>query len=71
MAAGLLVADRPGGALDRQTLVVAGVVILGAVMSVLDTTIVNVALDSLSRDLRSPLGTIHGSRPATCCRSRW
>ena len=31
------------------------VVILGAIMSVLDTTIVNVALDTLSRDLNAPL----------------
>ena len=35
---------------------VAIVVILGAIMSVLDTTIVNVALDDLSRDLHAPLG---------------
>jgi EmrB/QacA subfamily drug resistance transporter len=48
----------PGQGLDRRTLVVAGVVILGMIMSVLDTTIVNVALDKLSQDLNSPLGTI-------------
>jgi EmrB/QacA subfamily drug resistance transporter len=34
---------------------IAIVVILGAIMSVLDTTIVNVALDDLSKDLHSPL----------------
>ncbi len=37
---------------------VAIVVIVGAVMSILDTTIVNVALESLSRDLDAPLSTI-------------
>jgi hypothetical protein len=44
--------------LSREVKVVAGVVVLGVVMSVLDTTIVNVALDTLSRDLHSPLSTI-------------
>ena len=34
------------------------VVIVGAIMSILDTTIVNVALESLSRDLDAPLSTI-------------
>jgi EmrB/QacA subfamily drug resistance transporter len=48
----------PSRGLDRETLVVAGVVILGAIMSILDATIVNVALDALSRDLSSPLSTI-------------
>src|SRR4051794_12480505 len=46
------------GGLDRSTLVVAGVATLGLVMAVLDTTIVNVALDTLSRDLGAPLSTI-------------
>ena len=32
---------------------IAGVVILGMVMSILDTTIVNVALDTLGHDLHS------------------
>ena len=44
--------------LDRSTLVIAGVATLGLIMAVLDTTIVNVALDALSRDLHAPLGTI-------------
>jgi EmrB/QacA subfamily drug resistance transporter len=44
--------------LDRGTWIVAGVVIVGMFMSILDTTIVNVALDSLSRDLNSPLSTV-------------
>ena len=37
---------------------VAIVVIVGAIMSILDTTIVNVALESLARDLDAPLSTI-------------
>ena len=37
---------------------IAGVVILGMTMSILDTTIVNVALDTLGRDLHSPLSQI-------------
>ena len=47
-----------GGSLDRATLVVAGVVILGALMAILDTTVVNVALNTLGRELGSPLPTI-------------
>jgi len=42
----------------RHTWVVAGVVILGMTMSILDTTIVNVALNTLSRDLHSPLSQV-------------
>jgi EmrB/QacA subfamily drug resistance transporter len=37
---------------------IAGVVILGMIMSILDTTIVNVALDTLGRDLHSPISQI-------------
>src|SRR3954449_4823272 len=55
-------ASSPGGwlsgGLDRATLVVAGVATLGLIMAVLDTTIVNVALDTLSRELHAPLATI-------------
>ena len=50
--------ERLSGGLDRPTLVVAGVATLGLIMAVLDTTIVNVALDTLSRDLHAPLSTI-------------
>src|SRR3954451_24094315 len=39
-------------------LVAAGVATLGLIMAALDTTIVNVALDTLSRDLHAPLSTI-------------
>src|SRR6201992_2582562 len=38
---------------------IAGVVILGMTMSILDTTIVNVALDTLSRELHTTLAQIH------------
>jgi EmrB/QacA subfamily drug resistance transporter len=51
-------AERLSGGLERPTLVVAGVATLGLIMVVLDTTIVNVALDTLSSDLHAPLSTI-------------
>src|SRR3984957_10476118 len=44
--------------LDPHVKRVAIVVVLGMIMSVLDTTIVNVALDSLSRDLHTSLSDI-------------
>ena len=44
--------------LDRATLIVAGVMLLGAVMSILDTTVVNVAIDRLAVDFHSSLTTI-------------
>jgi EmrB/QacA subfamily drug resistance transporter len=49
---------RFDGGLDRSTLVVAAVTTLGLIMAVLDTTIVNVALDALSRDLHASLSRI-------------
>ncbi|MGN6189044.1 MAG: MDR family MFS transporter [Conexibacter sp.] len=48
-------ADAP---LGREVWVVAGVVVLGVFMSILDTTIVNVALATLARELHSSLDTI-------------
>ena len=48
----------PSDALGREVWLVAAVVIVGVVMSILDTTIVNVALETLSRELDSPLNTI-------------
>ena len=36
--------------LDRQVLVVAGVVVLGAIMSILDITVVSVALQTFQRE---------------------
>jgi EmrB/QacA subfamily drug resistance transporter len=47
-----------GDHIERHVWVVAGVVILGMLMSILDTTIVNVALRTLSRDLHSPLAQV-------------
>jgi len=44
--------------LDRRTWRIAIVVILGSIMSVLDTTVVNVALEPLSRDLHVTLDDI-------------
>ena len=44
--------------LDRSTWIVAGVVLLGAVMSILDTTVINVAIDRLAVDFKTSLTTI-------------
>src|SRR5919109_648007 len=44
--------------LDRGIIVISAVVVIGAFMSILDGTIVNVALATLSRELHSPLHTI-------------
>src|SRR3954471_9845792 len=49
--------ERLSGGLDRSTVVVAGVATLGLIMAVLDTTIVNVALDTLARDMHVSLAT--------------
>ena len=44
--------------LSREVYLVAAVVIVGVIMSILDTTIVNVALEVLSRELDASLNTI-------------
>jgi EmrB/QacA subfamily drug resistance transporter len=44
--------------LDRNTWIVAGVVLLGAIMSILDTTVINVAIDRLAVDFNTSLTTI-------------
>jgi EmrB/QacA subfamily drug resistance transporter len=44
--------------LDRSTWIVAGVVLLGAVMSILDTTVINVAINRLAIDFNTDLTTI-------------
>src|SRR3954468_20531550 len=51
-------ATAPQEGLDRTVLAVAGVVVLGAVMSILDTTVVNVAINTLARDFDTSLATI-------------
>jgi EmrB/QacA subfamily drug resistance transporter len=50
--------ERLSGGLDRSTLTVAGVAVLGLIMAALDTTIVNVALDTLARDLHVSLAAV-------------
>src|SRR6201991_3796049 len=44
--------------MDRALWRVASVVVLGTIMSILDTTIVNVAIETLGRQLYAPLSTI-------------
>ncbi len=44
--------------LGREVWIVSAVVVIGVIMSILDTTIVNVALETLSRELNAPLNTI-------------
>jgi EmrB/QacA subfamily drug resistance transporter len=53
--------DSGGGGfagLERRVWVVSGVIVLGTIMSILDTTIVNVALDTLARRFHTSLSTI-------------
>ena len=50
--------SRSAGGIEPHVKRVAIVVILGAIMSVLDTTIVNVALHDLSGDLHAPLSSV-------------
>ena len=44
--------------IDRHVWRIASVVILGSIMSILDTTIVNIALETLGRELHSTLADI-------------
>jgi EmrB/QacA subfamily drug resistance transporter len=44
--------------LDRHVVALAGIVVLGAAMTVLDLTIVNVAVPTLGRDLHASISTI-------------
>ena len=53
-----MLSRRPTERLDPHVKRVAIVIVLGMIMSILDTTIVNVALDSLSRDLHTSLSDI-------------
>ena len=52
------VADAPEQLFDRRLIQISSVVILGIIMSILDTTIVNVALDTLARDFDTSLSNI-------------
>ena len=51
-------ADGPGDGLSREILVLAGVVILGTIMTVLDLTVVNVAIPTLGSDLSASIPAI-------------
>src|SRR4051794_15667078 len=51
-------AAEPDGKLDRRILTIASVVVLGAIMSILDTTVVNVAINTLAREFDTDLPTI-------------
>src|SRR4051794_3765221 len=44
--------------LDRELMMVASVVVLGAIMSILDVTVVNVAINTLAREFQTTLTTI-------------
>jgi EmrB/QacA subfamily drug resistance transporter len=57
MSEGTAAPNQPE-ALDRETWIVAGVVMLGAIMSILDTTVVNVAIDHLAVAFHSSLTEI-------------
>src|SRR3989440_2502846 len=53
--------NQPAGGqplLTREILTLAAVVVLGAIMTVLDATIVNVALPTLGRDFHTSIATI-------------
>jgi EmrB/QacA subfamily drug resistance transporter len=51
-------AAAPDQGLDRELLLVAATVVVGAVMTILDTTVVNVAIRTLAEEFDSPLATI-------------
>ena len=44
--------------LDRDLMLVATVVVLGAIMSILDVTVVNVAINTLAKEFKTTLPTI-------------
>src|SRR6201999_3869629 len=46
------------GALDRDLMLVASGVVLGAIMSILDVTVVNVAINTLAKEFKTTLPTI-------------
>src|SRR3954468_3165938 len=49
---------RHSDKLDREVLLVAMVVVLGAIMSILDVTVVNVAINTLAKEFQTTLPTI-------------
>jgi EmrB/QacA subfamily drug resistance transporter len=58
VAAGTAAAQPAAGVLTREILAPAVVVVLGAIMTILDATIVNVALPVLGRDLHTSISVI-------------
>ena len=50
--------EVPGSVLTKEILLPAVVVVMGAVMTILDATIVNVALPVLGRDLHTTISTV-------------
>src|SRR5262245_49806693 len=48
----------PNGKLDREILVLGAVVVLGTIMSILDVTIVNVAVPTLGSDFGASISTV-------------
>ncbi|HEX6520918.1 MAG TPA: MDR family MFS transporter [Streptosporangiaceae bacterium] len=50
--------QREAPALDRRLVALGSVVVLGAIMSILDATIVNVAMRTIGRDLHASIATI-------------
>src|SRR3954465_2702995 len=48
----------PAATLARGLMLVASVVVLGAIMSILDVTVVNVAINTLAREFHTTLPTI-------------
>src|SRR3989442_9620616 len=47
-----------GTGLTREILVIGAVIVLGAILSILDATIVNVAIPTLGRDFHTSISTI-------------
>lgn len=50
--------SNPTGGVDRTTLGRSGIVIIGSLMAILDATVVNVALNTISIELGAPLPTV-------------
>jgi MFS family permease len=63
-------AGSPDRLLTPEILSLAAAVVLGAIMTILDATIVNAALPTLGKDFHASIAAISGYRPSTCWRSR-
>src|SRR5215212_9161732 len=58
MAATASATEQGEHGLDREILVLGGVVVIGMILAILDATIVNVAIPTLGRDLHTSISTI-------------